>query len=232
MAGIAMFGLFLFLTYYLQLIKGVSPVMSGLAFLPMVVCIVISSNTSNIVTLPRFGPRPVITVGMVLGCLALAYLSLINVDSSYVSGVLPGLILMGFAMGMVMAPSMNTATAGVKPQDSGVAAALVSTMQQVGGSIGTAALSTIAASVTTSYLAGHSGGSRLAQIAATHGYVVVFMISAGLFGVGAVMAAMLFPSKARIAALRAAAEGAPAAVPDAANSLVVEGVVTEFLLGE
>ncbi|HKC28347.1 MAG TPA: DHA2 family efflux MFS transporter permease subunit, partial [Jatrophihabitans sp.] len=144
-AGLAMFGLFLFLTYYLQIVKGFSPVMSGLAFLPMIGCVMISSNTSNIVTLPRFGPRVVITVGMVLGFLGLAYLSRLNVHSSYVGGVLPALILMGLAMGMVMAPSMNTATAGVQPQDSGVAAALVSTMQQVGGSIGTAVLSTIAA---------------------------------------------------------------------------------------
>lgn len=229
-AGIAMFGLFLFLTYYLQLVKGISPLMSGLAFLPMIGCVVISSNTSNIVTLPRFGPRVVITAGMVLACLGLAYLSRINVDSSYASGVLPALILMGFGMGMVMAPAINTATAGVKPQDSGVAAALVSTMQQVGGSIGTAALSTIAASVTTSYLAGHGAGSRVAQIAATHGYVVVFIISSVLFGLGAVMGATLFPSKARIASLRAAAEAAPgpAPVPDAASSLVVEGATAEF----
>ena len=226
-AGIAMFGLFLFLTYYLQLIKGISPVMSGLAFLPMIGCIVISSNTSNMVTLPRFGPRVVITIGMLVGCLALAYLSRIKVDSSYASGVLPALILMGFAMGMVMAPAMNTATAGVKPQDSGVAAALVSTMQQVGGSIGTAVLSTIAASVTTNYLAGHHPGSRVAQIAATHGYVTVFVIISVLFGLGAVMGATLFPSKARIAVLRAAAEVAPAGAPQAASSLVVEGAAAE-----
>ncbi len=135
-AGLAMFGLFLFLTYYLQVVKHFSPVTSGLAFLPMMACVMISSNTSNIVTLPRFGPRIVITIGMVTGFLGLGYLSRIDVHSSYSGGVLPALILMGFAMGMVMAPSMNTATAGVQPQDSGVAAALVSTMQQVGGWVG------------------------------------------------------------------------------------------------
>ena len=117
----------------------------------MIGCVMISSNLSNIVTLPRFGPRIVITIGMVLGFLGLGYLSRLDVNSSYAGSVLPALILMGLAMGMVMAPSMNTATAGVQPQDSGVAAALVSTMQQVGGSIGTAVLSTIAASATTSY---------------------------------------------------------------------------------
>jgi EmrB/QacA subfamily drug resistance transporter len=199
-AGLAMFGLFLFLTYYLQIVKGFSPVMSGLAFLPMIGCVMISSNTSNIVTLPRFGPRIVITVGMVLGFLGLGYLSRLGVHSSYAGGVLPALILMGLAMGMVMAPSMNTATAGVQPQDSGVAAALVSTMQQVGGSIGTAVLSTIAASVTTTYAHSHTGASAFA--AATHGYTVVFLTSALVFAAGAVLAGVYFPSKSRLIAMR------------------------------
>jgi MFS family permease len=201
-AGVAMFGLFLFLTYYLQLVKHFSPVTSGLAFLPMIACVMISSNTSNIVTLPRFGPRRVITTGMVTGFVGLAYLSRINVHSSYTSGVLPALILMGLAMGMVMAPSMNTATAGVQPRDSGVAAALVSTMQQVGGSIGTAVMSTIAASVTTSYATAHAPVLGFDAVAATHGYARVFLGSALVFAAGAILAAVLFPSKARLAAMR------------------------------
>ena len=118
------------------------------------------------------------------------------------AGVLPALILMGFAMGMVMAPSMNTATAGVQPQDSGVAAALVSTMQQVGGSIGTALLSTISAAATTSYAASHASTAGFDAAAATHGYTVAFLTSALVFAAGAVLAASLFPSKERLAAMR------------------------------
>ncbi|MDT0264204.1 MFS transporter [Jatrophihabitans lederbergiae] len=206
LAGIAMFGVFLFLTYYLQAVKGFSPVSSGFAFLPMIACVMISSNTSNIVTLPRFGPRPVITIGMLLGCAALAYLSRIDVHSSYAAHVLPSLIVMGFAMGMVMAPAMNTATAGVQPADSGVAAALVSTMQQVGGAIGTAVLSTIVATATTNYAASRPPGTaNIAHNAATHGFSVAFAVSSALFALGAVMGASLFPSKTRIAELRAAA---------------------------
>jgi hypothetical protein len=200
-----MFGVFLFLTYYLQLVKGFSPVTSGLAFLPMIVCAMISSNTSNIVTLPRFGPRIVISVGMGLGLLALGYLSQLDVNSSYAGGVLPGLLLLGLAMGMVMAPAMNTATAGVQPRDAGVAAALVSTMQQVGGSIGTALVSTITASVASSYLASHATDPQVALTAATHGYDVAFAIGSGLFAVGLVMGALLFPSKAALTKLREAA---------------------------
>jgi EmrB/QacA subfamily drug resistance transporter len=201
-AGLAMFGLFLFLTYYLQLVRHFSPVSSGLAFLPMIACIMISSNTSNIVTLPRFGPRIVITTGMVTAVVGLGYLSRINIHSSYTSGVLPALILMGLAMGMVMAPSMNTATAGVQPRDSGVAAALVSTMQQVGGSIGTAVMSTIAASVTTSYARTHAPVPGFDAVAATRGYATVFLASALVFATGGILAINLFPSKARLAAMR------------------------------
>ncbi len=214
-AGIAMFGVFLFLTYYLQQVKGFSPVSSGFAFLPMIGCVMISSNLSNIVTLPRFGPRIVITIGMVLGCLAMANLTRLDVNSSYASVVLPSLIVMGFAMGMVMAPAMNTATAGVAPADSGVAAALVSTMQQVGGSVGTAVLSTAAATVTTSYAAAHASLPHLAAIAATHGYDTVFVVSSSLFALGAIMGATMFPSKARLEKMRADAMAAatPAAAP-------------------
>jgi EmrB/QacA subfamily drug resistance transporter len=201
-AGIAIFGLFLFLTYYLQLVKHFSPVASGLAFLPMIASVMVSSNTSNIITLPRFGPRVVITTGMACGFLGLGYLSRLDVHSSYAGGVLPALILMGFGMGMVMAPAMNTATAGVAPKDSGVAAALVSTMQQVGGSIGTAVMSTIAASVTATYASSHAAVQGFDAVANTHGYAAVFRVSAFIFVVGGVLAALLFPSKARLVAMR------------------------------
>jgi EmrB/QacA subfamily drug resistance transporter len=146
--GVAMFGLLLFLTYYLQTVKGFSPVETGPAFLPMIGCVMASSTTSSRITLPRFGPRVVITIGMVLAFLGMGYLSRLSVDSSYAAGMLPGLLLVGLAMGMVMAPAMSTATAGVAPHDAGVASALVNTMQQIGGSIGTAVLSAIAASAT------------------------------------------------------------------------------------
>ena len=224
-AGLAMFGLFLFLTYYLQLVLHFSPVTSGLAFLPMIACVMISSNTSNIVTLPRFGPRIVITVGMVLGFLGLGYLSRVDIHSSYAGGVLPALILMGFAMGMVMAPSMNTATAGVRPQDSGVAAALVSTMQQVGGSIGTALLSTIAATATTSYAAAHATTAGFDAAAATHGYSVAFLTSALVFAAGGLLAAALFPSKQRLSAMRESVASAASGPPkDAADELLAADV--------
>ncbi len=208
-AGITIFGLFLFLTYYLQLVKGFSPITSGFAFLPMIAGIVISSNVANIVTLPRFGPRVVITGGMAFGAIGMFYLSGLNVHSGYATRVLPTLIIMGLAMGSVMAPAMNVATAGVKPQDAGVASATVSTMQQIGGSIGTAVLSTITATVTANYLADHHGSADSLAVASTHGYAVAFAIVSGVFVLGTIMGATLFPSKAALNSMRAAA-AAPA----------------------
>jgi hypothetical protein len=119
---------------------------------------------------------------------------------------------------MIFAPAINTATAGVQRQDSGVASALVNTMQQVGGSIGTAALSTIALTATASYLATHHTGTLAPAIAATHGYTTAFAVSAGIFGLGVILAIVLLPSKQRLAELRAVAAAAaepaaPAAAP-------------------
>ena len=85
--GIAIFGVFLFLTYYLQLVKGYSPLTTGLVFLPMIACILISSNLSSIMLLPRVGPRALIATGMLLGGGAMAYLTQLTVTSSYASGV-------------------------------------------------------------------------------------------------------------------------------------------------
>ena len=218
LSGIAIFGIFLFLTYYLQEVKGYSPVTSGLAFLPMIGCILLSSNVSSIVTLPRLGPRVLITTGMLLGLAAMTYLTQLTVTSSYAGGVLPALLILGLGFGMIFAPAINTATAGVPRQDSGVASALVNTMQQVGGSIGTAALSTVALTATTSYLAAHRTEPLAPAMAATYGYTTAFAVSAGIFSLGVILAIVLLPSRQRLAQLRAAAAAEAAPVPAAASA--------------
>jgi EmrB/QacA subfamily drug resistance transporter len=211
LAGIAIFGVFLFLTYYLQQVKGYSPVSSGLAFLPMIGCILVSSNVSSIVTLPRFGPRVLIASGMLLGVGSMLYLTQITVTSSYASAVLPALLALGLGFGMIISPAINTATAGVQRQDAGVASALVNTMQQVGGSIGTAALSTVALTAAAHYLIAHHTGRLAPAIAATHGYTMAFAASAALFGLGTVLAIVLLPSRQRLQELRNAAAAATVA---------------------
>jgi EmrB/QacA subfamily drug resistance transporter len=215
LAGIAIFGVFLFLTFYLQQVKGYSPLTCGLLFLPFVGCILISSNVSSIAGLPRVGPRALIASGMVLGAGAMVYLTQLTVTSSYVPDVLPALLVMGVGFGMIFSPAINTATAGVRREDSGVASALVNTMQQVGGSIGTSALSTIALTATASYLVAHHASPLAPAIAATRGYTQAFAVAAGLLGLGAIVAVVLLPSRRRLAELRTAAASAaePAAAP-------------------
>ncbi len=212
LSGIAVFGVFLFLTYYLQQVKGYSPVTSGLAFLPMIACILLSSNSSSIVLLPRFGPRALIASGMLLGGGAMAYLTQLTPTSAYAGSVLPALLALGLGFGMIFAPAINTATSGVARRDSGVASALVNTMQQVGGSIGTAALSTVALTATAAYLTAHHVGRLAPATAAVHGFSVAFAVSASLFVLGALVAILLLPSRSRLQELRDAAAADDAAV--------------------
>ena len=207
-SGIAIFGTFLFLTFYLQVVKGDSPLTTGLLFLPMTGCILISSNLSSTIGL---GPRALIAAGMLLGAGGMALLTQVTVTSSYVSAVLPALLILGLGLGLIFAQTINTATAGVGREDSGVASALVNTMQQVGGSIGTSALSTIALSATATYLVGHHTSPLAPAIAATHGYTIAFGVSAGLLGLGFILAIVLLPSRGRLADLREAGPATPAA---------------------
>jgi hypothetical protein len=160
---------------------------------------------------------------MVLGGGAMAYLTQLTVASSYATHVVPALIAMGLGFGMIFAPAINTATAGVSRQDSGVASALVNTMQQVGGSIGTAALSTVALTATSTYLALHHTGTLAAATAAVHGYSVAFTVSAILFGVGVIVAVLLIPSRRRLEELRNAALEPAAA--DQAGAAAAGGAV-------
>lgn len=192
--GAGMFAVFLFLTYYLQTALGYSPVANGLAFLPMVAMIVAASTTSSAKLLPRFGPKPLIVTGMLLAAAGMALLAQLDLDSAYATHILPALLLMGLGMGSVMSPSIQSAVSGVDPHDAGVASAMVNTMQQVGGSIGTALLSTLAASASTGYLAGRAPAPAVAAQAAMEGYTTAFTAAAVIFAVGAAVVLTLLPS--------------------------------------
>jgi len=125
------------------------------------------------------------------------------------------MLVLGLGFGMIFAPAINTATAGVRREDSGVASALVNTMQQVGGSIGTSALSTVALTATASYLAAHHTSALAPAIAATHGYTLAFAVAAALLGLGVILAVVLLPSRSRLEELRnAAPASAPAPPPE------------------
>jgi hypothetical protein len=109
-------------------------------------------------------------------------------------------MIMGAGFGMIFAPAMNGATLGVDPKDAGVASATVNASQQVGGSIGVALLSTIAASAATSALGGARPTPALIATATVHGYTTAFFVSAGIFALGALVAAVLYRPGVRVAA--------------------------------
>ncbi|ADB53998.1 MFS transporter [Conexibacter woesei] len=191
------FGVFLFLTFYLQATLGFNPLETGLAFLPMSAVVLVSATTTTMRVLPRTGARPLIPAGMMLAAGGLVLLTRIGVDSGYVSHVLPPLLVIGIGFGMVMAPSYATATWGVPPQDSGVASATVGTSQQVGGSIGVALLSTLAAASVSAYATDHGSAPDVLARAAVEGYTTAFWWAAGLFAAGALVCGALLRSDTR-----------------------------------
>ena len=117
--------LFLFLTYYLQQVRGYTPISTGVAFLPMAASVMISAMIATNKLRPRFGPRPLVVAGMLLGGGGMLYLTRLTLASSYATGILPALIMLGVGFGLVISSSINSATLGVQPTDAGVASATV-----------------------------------------------------------------------------------------------------------
>ena len=162
----------------------------------MIGAIMITATTSTALLLPRIGARIPVTIGLILGAIGMVLFTQLGVDTSYVTHVLPGLLVTGLGLGLVFAISFEVGTMGVEKHDAGVASAMVNTTQQVGGSIGTALLSTIFATAVASFLAGSgSPDSPMAKAeAAVHGYSVAFWWSALIFLVAAVTCGLVMRS--------------------------------------
>ncbi|MFB9831336.1 MFS transporter [Actinoallomurus acaciae] len=193
-SGAGTFGVFLFLVYYMQVTLGYSAVASGLAMLPMVALSGTMANVGNVKLMPWLGPRPMVIAGMSLNAAGMVWLTRIGAHSGYASALLGPLMVTGAGMGLIFGMIAATGTFGVAPQDAGVASASINTGQQLGGSIGTALLNTIAAGATTGYLADHPHGRPtpgLVRLAAIHGYTTVFWWCAVIFAVGAVICGAL-----------------------------------------
>jgi drug/metabolite transporter (DMT)-like permease len=124
----------------------------------------------------------------------MAWFTRLGLDSTYATDVLPALIVVGLGMGLLFAPAQNAATSGVQHHDAGVASAMLNTAQQIGGSIGTALLSSFAASAATNYLSGKVPGAQTAALAQIHSYHTVFWWSVVFFGISAVVSAVTFRS--------------------------------------
>ncbi|HEY6499609.1 MAG TPA: MFS transporter, partial [Streptosporangiaceae bacterium] len=198
--GAGMFGIFLFLTYYLQIILGYSPLKTGVAFLPTIAMVMLFAQIANVVLMPRIGPKLLVGVGMLLAAAGMAWLTRLGVHSTYGASIVGPMMVAGAGIGLSMPPSMNTGTFGVAPSDAGVASATLNVGQQLGGSIGTALLNTIATSAAATYLTGlHLSRAALASprgklalaTGQVHGYTTAFWWTAGIFAGGGIVCALL-----------------------------------------
>lgn len=182
--GAGLFSMFLFLGLYLQTVLGYTPLRSGFAFLPFTAGIIVFAGIASQL-LPKFGPRPLMVPGLVAAAVGLLLLTRITPETSYVTHVLPSLLIMSSGMALVFIPLSTTSLHGVGNRDAGVASALLNTSQQVGGSLGTALLNTVAATAATSYMA--SNPDKAPTFGITHGFTVAFTVSSALLLVGAVV---------------------------------------------
>ncbi|MEW2517158.1 MFS transporter [Actinacidiphila alni] len=229
LAIIGLFGVFLFLTYYLQVVQGYSAIRTGFAFLPMVAAFVVGSTQIGTRLVTRVPARRLMAPGFAVAAVAMLLLTRLDIGSSYPGVILPGLVLLGLGMGTAFMPAMSLATHGIQPQDAGVASAMVNTSQQVGGAIGTALLNTVAASATTSYLAAHTagaGGPKLLQAQGlVHGYTHAIWWAVGIEAIAALIALTFInagrPGSTRVASSDGDGAGSAASEDEAAVPVVM-----------
>ena len=189
LASMGMFGVFLFLIYYLETTLGYSPVKAGLAFLPMTLVVIVAAGIATTVLINRVSPRTLISGGLLVAAVGMVLLTRIDVDSTYAAGILPPMMVVALGLGFVFAPAFALGTLGIEAHDAGVASATVNVSQQIGGSIGTALLNTIATSAAAGFVASHVTAAgvtpALAAQAAVHSYQVAFWICAAIFAFAA-----------------------------------------------
>ena len=197
---IGIFGISLFLAYYMQNTLGYSPLKTGMLFLPLVGALVFSASLASARLLALVGPRPLVPAGMLLGMMGMILFTRLPVHANYLGHVLPGLVVTGLGLGLIFAPSTASATAGVEARDVGAASAMVNTAQQIGGSLGTALLNTIAV-ITTRRVGCHKLPGQLKcrvneTTATIHGYTVAFWWAAAFFAAGALITFFMLESGA------------------------------------
>jgi EmrB/QacA subfamily drug resistance transporter len=185
--GAGLFSMFLFLGLYLQVILGYSPLRSGFAFLPFTAGIIVFAGIASTL-LPKVGPKPLMVPGLIAAGIGLLMLTRITPETSYLTHVVPSLLIMSSGMALVFIPLTSTSLHAVSHHDTGVASAMLNTSQQIGGSLGTALLNTVAATASATYATAHTELGKMVQpFAMTHGFTVAFKVSAGLLFVGAIV---------------------------------------------
>jgi EmrB/QacA subfamily drug resistance transporter len=194
LTGAGLFAMFVFLSYYMQGVLHYSALKTGLAFLPFAAGIIVAAGASSALV-PRIGPRLPMVLGLLVGAVGLAWLTQIGPATSFWTHVLPPEILMSMGLGLAFPAFSSTALTKVRDQDAGVASALVNTTQQIGGSLGTALLNTVAASVTATYIATHGVAKTSAGV--VHGFAVAFAIGAAFLLVGSIVSAAFVTARGR-----------------------------------
>jgi hypothetical protein len=154
------------------------------------------SIIGNVKLRPRFGSRPLVVMGMVSSGGGLLYLTRLQPESGYWADIFPALLVAGIGLGIVASSAFNGATLGVSTSDAGVASATVNAMQQIGGSLGVAVLSTVALTASSNYLVAHHSRNAIAS-AMVLGYTVAFSWAVAFFAVGAVLAGLLYTKMVR-----------------------------------
>lgn len=206
--GAGMFAMFLFLGLYLQVILQYSPVRAGLAFLPFSLGVIGAAGiAANL--MPKVGPRPLMVPGLLAGSAGLFWLTKLTPESDYATHILPAMVVMSVGMAFTFIPTATVALHGVQHHDAGVASAVINTSQQVGGSLGTALMNTVAVTATSAYLAANAAqGAGVMPAALTHGYTRGFLLGSVLLLVAALVVLVMI----RIGPTAAAdeEEGAPA----------------------
>ena len=195
--GATAFGQFFLMTLYLQEVLRYSAIETGVAFIAITVAIVVVSNLAQALT-TRLGARPVLSAGLLLTAAAGVVYAQMPADGHYFWNVLPGLILGGVGLALSFVPVMIAGLTGVQPADAGVASGLINTSRQIGGSIGLAAVTTIAATATGNYAHSHAVLTT-SDPALAHGFQVAFYALSGLALAGAAIAAAFVESRPRVA---------------------------------
>jgi EmrB/QacA subfamily drug resistance transporter len=206
-----LFAFFYFSSLYVQKVLGFSPLEAGLAFLPITFGIGAGAGIAQ-QFVKRLGVRTTASIGMVIAAIGLWYMSNASVDGSYLSDVLPAIIPMSIGMGLTFVPVTLIATTNVADEDAGLASGLFNTAQQIGGALGLAVLSTLAADKTTSTLSGLGHKPSPAESAASlvDGFNVAFTAAAILVAVSSVLL-LIAVRKQDVAAIDAEAAPVPAA---------------------
>jgi EmrB/QacA subfamily drug resistance transporter len=191
-AGIAVTGMFLIMTYYFQGTLHFSPTKAGLAFLPVTVGFIVGANVAGNTLLAKLGPKVVVPVGMTVAAGAMGWLTQIDQHTHYCDIVTP-IALLGIGLGTVMVPSLSLAVAGARPQDAGVASGLVNAANQIGGSLGASLMNTVAITTTARYFTSRAGRPGVASAAGVHGDVAALTVGVIILAASILVTGVLFP---------------------------------------